>query len=94
MKAFRHAAALALVGWYLLAPPLGPNKEARSAAPLKEWANFGSYDTAKECTDDRANQVQFWMSDAAKNSQYKRGTLAELAHSVCIASDDPRLKGN
>lgn len=41
---FRHAAAFALVGWYLMIPP---GKEFM--APLGYWVQEVSFDTAKEC---------------------------------------------
>jgi hypothetical protein len=35
----RHAAALALVGWYLMTPPLGPiNCSTVEPRPANEWA--------------------------------------------------------
>jgi len=44
-----HAAALALVAWYLLRPP-GPNNGAPDlSAPLSQWTDSGSFDSAKEC---------------------------------------------
>ena len=53
-----HAAALALaVGWYLLSPPPEinpktglPTGDTNLLAPFKSWSNFGSFDSAKECT--------------------------------------------
>ena len=44
----RHAAALALVGWYLMMP-LKDHPEA----PIKYWSQIGSYDSAKECEAER-----------------------------------------
>ncbi len=45
----RHAAALALVGWYLLRPP-GPNNGAPDlSAPLSQWTNSGSFYNVEEC---------------------------------------------
>ena len=43
----RHAAALALMGWYLLAPPLYKG-EVDEKAPLKEWAVLQSFRTVAE----------------------------------------------
>jgi hypothetical protein len=41
----RHAAALALVGWYLMYPP-----DYMRAGDISGWAVIGSsYDTAKKC---------------------------------------------
>ena len=53
----RHAAALALVGWYLMTPPIAPGaldnpqqaQLIRASAPLSEWGIVHSFDTADEC---------------------------------------------
>jgi hypothetical protein len=72
----RHAAALALLGWYLLSPPRR-NDQLRPEVPLADWVQLGSFDSAEKCRDAgydrqaRVPQYQAW---------------------VCIASDDPRLK--
>ena len=59
MKA-RHAAVLALVGWYLMLPPLhfvGPANEpysvaiVDSAAPLSRWLPMMTFETLQECND-------------------------------------------
>jgi hypothetical protein len=79
----------------LLASPFKADKHTLDFdAPLSKWVNFGSYDKAKECADDRAEQLNFWTSHKTKNSLDKALTLKLLAVSVCIATDDPRLKGN
>jgi hypothetical protein len=88
----RHAAALTLVGWYLMAPPISSVKSKRnpssglydaySTRPLGAWEIDGSYDTARECRAalDKANQ------------QAKQGCPDCSALAECIATDDPRLK--
>ncbi len=103
----RHAAALALVGWYLMMPPTAtpdPNMG------LKYWSNEGSFDTATECRAAYNDRVYKFghMSDkdwkawddgyfATHRDHLDRAwTLRhfeELAvSSQCIATDDPRLK--
>jgi hypothetical protein len=50
----RHAAALALVGWYLVLPP----KEGlivKPAAPMRDWKIEQSFKTLRECEDFRHN---------------------------------------
>ena len=88
----RHAAALALIGWYLIAPPVGSVTSRRnpatgfydaySTAPLHMWQVADSYDTAAECRKalDMANQQA--MQHCPDCS-----AIAE-----CIATNDPRLK--
>jgi hypothetical protein len=68
---------------------------------LVGWKHWGSYDTAKECNDFRSEE----SSDTARalssgtihdpkkyHALDKYYTETDLAE--CIASDDPRLKGN
>src|SRR5258708_8608753 len=43
----RHAAALALVDWYLMVPPIS-NGTPEIAAPLSHWEIQSSYDTPVE----------------------------------------------
>jgi hypothetical protein len=55
----RHVAALALVGWYLMVPPLphlnthAVNKD--TAAALRGWKKVRTFPTQKECEAHRAN---------------------------------------
>jgi hypothetical protein len=47
---FRHAAALALVGWYLIAPNRLPNSTEHDVhAPLSQWTKLGKYATKDQC---------------------------------------------
>ena len=50
----RHTAALALVGWYLLVPPLvnAPYK-VDTEAPLTGWKVYQTFDTRDECDKSR-----------------------------------------
>jgi hypothetical protein len=84
----RHAAALALVGWYLMVPPqtrtwwIGPERYD-DAAPLSRWTTERSFDKAEACEAARlATQEQ--AGDAA----------IRMGHAACVASEDPRLKAN
>jgi hypothetical protein len=45
----RHAAVLALVGWYLMSAPMTPDHQVLTDAPLSKWKTGASFDTAKEC---------------------------------------------
>jgi hypothetical protein len=45
---FLHAAALALVVWYLMLPPRD-GAEVTIHAPLSRWKIDGSYDSARKC---------------------------------------------
>jgi|HubBroStandDraft_6_1064221.scaffolds.fasta_scaffold220440_2 hypothetical protein len=105
----RHAAAFALVGWYLMVPPLtSPGSEKYDTqAPLSRWQMLARFDSTAECT---ARQTQL-MRDAAIASlspqelrsrgittkEYdaaKSRAFAEIGMYRCVSSDDPRLKRN
>jgi hypothetical protein len=84
-----------LVGWYLMAPPFsGRVPSIDDQAPVSKWKIVASFDTAKQCED----QLMF-SHDQAKHDLFKASTpweelaTRDMARSVCIASDDPRLKG-
>jgi hypothetical protein len=100
----RHAAALMLVGWYLILPYRLPNSTKHdvsvSLSHLCKVANFPDRD---RCESSRASAIQ--MIDhpddlhpkiAAKMRQIGAAGMSEIRQTVsegkCIASDDPRLK--
>jgi hypothetical protein len=87
----RHAAALALVGWYLMMPPESGDK----GAPLSKWEIVNSFDDAENCQVDRHDFSTDGMKrlNAPKNKADLKLGL-RFIESVCIATDDPRLKGN
>ena len=84
----RHAAALALVGWYLMIPPKS-GKDASGPydpkAELNKWFVFGAYDFAHECEG-----AKFLDREAHKSKSDPMNPALESAQ--CIATDDPRLK--
>ena len=84
----RHAAALALVGWYLMAPPLSKDGDrVNENAPLSTWIITQSFDSARECE-------RFWVfMDSKVDANVNLSPVVKQGHhlSVCVASDDPRL---
>ena len=128
----RHAAALALVGWYLMAPPIRPGSGVDLSAPISRWALNGEFDSAGACDEARVQRIERARTRAARiqgkldsidkeveskstpaqqaadlnkvnelNKQLEKPELDKLANYVasmraaqCIATDDPRLKGN
>ena len=80
----RHAAALALVGWYLILPPmLQPKLYLEGHEDYREWKVLRTFPDYYKCEFFRL-QVKRLLEQG-----YDREIDAE-----CIASDDPRLKGN
>ena len=90
----RHAAALALVGWYLMAPPLSWSSNRKMigsdfSRPLSEWLPLDVYDTEADC--DKEIDA---MNQRAASMACEHHTMLTISHAQCVASDDPRLKGN
>jgi len=99
MKA-RHAAALALVAWYLLQPPWsGPTLDL--TRPLSKWVNQGSFGSAAQreiAKADLENGLRGDIDTAEGKSPNSQdlpilwGAEAAEQMSQYIASDDSRLK--
>jgi hypothetical protein len=97
----RHAAAVALVGWYLISPPIIriPRSGCRvnPAAKLRYWKVRGNYPSIGDC--DAAGRAILKLANA--NSDHLPDDLIDLSpyalreltqSLLCISSDDPRLK--
>jgi hypothetical protein len=86
----RRTAALVLVGWYLMVPPAKSSKtlEADFNAPLGQWSILRSFDAADACEKAKAD----FQKKSPEPPAGGKVTISLLA--TCIATDDPRLKGN
>jgi hypothetical protein len=84
--------ALALVGWYLLVPPINSMRLDRTA-PLPTWMQAASFDSAAQCDADRLEGLQK-INEQAKDSRdpVTLNEQEQLTFARCIATDDPRLK--
>ena len=84
----RHAAALALVGWYLMVPPAGRDYPMGNvAAPLSQWLKRPTtYRDKDECEHvlDRHRRLT--------NSKNKQIAVNFYKQAQCISADDPRLR--
>jgi hypothetical protein len=92
----RHAAALALVGWYLMLAPWEGNRIANTDAPLSEWTINYSFDSAADCEAMRQSKIDMGWKILSRMdaTPVERGTADIFLYQKCIATDDPRLKGN
>jgi hypothetical protein len=117
----RHAAALVLVGWYLMMPPWRPALDVN--APLSGWVPFqegfmgvcASSDYRKrippmgaeykDLPDCEASQTKLKYAVTHRSQNWRVTSEDRLhpsekhfeimvGHSLCIADDDARLKGN
>jgi NAD(P)H-flavin reductase len=83
----RHAAALALVGWYLMVPPPQSFKNGEyREAPLVQWTHRATFDTEVECNHETSKGCHHFQNGSTI------GLEGPLCWAKCIASDDPRLK--
>jgi hypothetical protein len=103
----RHAAALALVGWYLMVPPVEScigafSGGACNPTPLVKWRIVAPYDSLSGCENVKARWVEkgqmYLEMEASNGSRTMRMSVNEASATTdmavtCIASDDPRLKG-
>ena len=96
----RHAAALALVGWYLMVPPQAKERELHymldTSVALSKWYIFGSYDSAEQCKDDlyrlsKQSYDRFGQDKMVRPETKEEARAAQYVASQCIATDDPRL---
>jgi hypothetical protein len=86
----RHVAALALLGWYLLAPPLR-DSAYDVQAPFSKWFHIGEFDTVAVCHAERdRRRVQYAAESRAAADPNPRGAAWTEAHR-CVATNDPRL---
>jgi hypothetical protein len=86
----RHTAALALVGWYLMVPPVDRQRHSLTDKPLTRWNRVETFDSEQACKESLA----FLLKNLKGQFQnFELAVQAErLFHGQCIASDDPRLK--
>jgi hypothetical protein len=100
----RHAAALALVGWYHRCSvgilPIHETPRPDLNAPLESWLVADVFDTAAQCKAALAD-----VREMSRNPDIRKLTakqLAEIQESKkelgassdrCVASEDVRLKG-
>jgi len=102
----RHAAALALAGWYFIMPPTRINRLPKGnsvvnmdiKAPLSQWQIVGRFDSTKDCNEypDQLRKMQRETENPNISAVEKRNEEATmnilLAKSRCNSTDDPRLK--
>jgi hypothetical protein len=91
---FRHAAALALAGWYLITPPVQCDQgrcAVESETPTWQWHR------SQVMTDEKSCEL-FWVSvgaavvDEMKDHQVRDAYQKALNAGVCVSESDPRLK--
>ena len=87
----RHAAALALVAWYLMVPP----SSDLASYLVYQWFQVGSFDSKNTCERGRRMMIDLFRADLQRDSSDTAAVhgFDALYYSQCLASDDPRLEG-
>jgi hypothetical protein len=88
----RHMAGIALVGWYLMVPPMADDGvSVDTKAPLSDWYNMKpGFASKQDCEDTKAKMISLHPHPSSPDEQLRHeGAQAAL----CVPSDDPRLKG-
>ena len=88
----RHAAALALVGWYLMVPIPGNDPIPTPAVTFSKWVNIRSFDSAERCESGRQTIITVGEGGPQLMGYPEQEVKKVLLLSQCVASDDPRLK--
>ncbi len=82
----RHAAALALVGWYMCLPP-----DLRFPA-RHEWScDEEVFKSANEC-EQHVTSLQKYFDQKLKGEKLLQSWHSFVGPIRCVPSDDPRLK--
>jgi hypothetical protein len=97
----RHAAALALVGWYLMTPPVSDHGAIiYQDAPLSQWTKAQLFDSESDCEAKRKEAITDSQeaadlvpdSDIDKDDKQDATDAASQTEvSRCVAADDPAL---
>jgi hypothetical protein len=87
----RHAAALALIGWYLMVPPTKDANQIDPSVPLPNWVVLRAFDTADACNQAQ-DQLRYRVSGLNLQIPVASAASEAAEFSQCIASDDPRFK--
>jgi hypothetical protein len=105
MKLRLHS-TIALVSWHLISPigePAKPRVLPKNT-PLSQWRNLGTFDSADQCQktladlrasfeQDTRREISVWRKEKDNSHALQAAAAQAVAEtSLCIASNDPRLK--
>ena len=106
MKLRNPVQAVALLGWYLIVPPVYDfqgNIVIGIRRPTRDWKVARTYDSAEQCRSEMRHLVETGAPSTPQVFALPLNGLGAdataigqvlIRHSNCIASDDPSLKQN
>jgi hypothetical protein len=86
----RHAAALALVGWYLASPPITPGRGVDITAPISQWDQGHDFYSATDCDEARAGQIDLAKTLAAQIQERLESVKREVES---LSDEEPARMG-
>jgi hypothetical protein len=88
----RHAAALALVGWYLMLPPThGGFSHFYTEEPFSKWCRGDYSETLDECKQRQQQSIREFIAAGQKETKRLKDA-SYYTKGQCVAEHDPRLK--
>lgn len=92
----RHAVAFAVVGWYLMLPPVDNKLNSQTGRPLYYWhLTEETFSSLKECEVRKAALKHSYLDEAKKQSGNLGKEFLKFSENVdkgqCVKSDDPRF---
>ena len=102
----RHSAALAIVAWYLMIPPVNVDNRVDAGAPLSKWRKSVSFESAKECQAALKDAIENPMTPDEYQAAAKATRKAKMhplsksemtkrtAESLCVAEMIRGLREN
>ena len=97
----RAGAAILLVGWFLIAPPMYESYNAKHKllsvrayvnAPLPAWTRFGFFATKEKCEAQRHNDFDDAIKAGPGKDERDRALWESSRNAMCVSAADPRLK--
>ena len=84
-----HAAALALVGWYLMVLPTAHEEDWQPGSPpttasLSDWFIWNSFDAADAC--ENAKDALFWRASENSSNDYHRWLAGRAWSDACLTN--------
>ncbi len=90
-----RAAAFALVGWYLIVPPLDDHGRVLRTAPFAKWDLIGNYESAQGCSQTRDNVMASASRDIAQmhinQDSPEAGLFLVMIDAVCASANELRV---
>lgn len=93
-KNLEVAAAVVLIGWYLMIPPprqIDRQFQINYTAPIEKWVQLRLFDSQSECEAARSAYAKNPPGGIADMLSSKPEERAVMQAARCIAASDPRL---